>query len=145
VLGKGLERLVARWMSWTAVHYKVLLKQQFGALPLRSAVDLTTCLTHDVETALNSNYTASLLTLDVKGAFDGVLPGRLIRRLREQGWPDCLVQWVSAFATNRSARIQLNGSITYQMRSPLRITCITNTVYAIHRPPLLYRQARKQV
>ncbi|EED17259.1 conserved hypothetical protein [Talaromyces stipitatus ATCC 10500] len=26
--------------------------------------------------------TASLLTLDVKGAFDAVLPGRLIRRLR---------------------------------------------------------------
>ena len=110
VLGKGLERLVARRMSWIAVRYKVLSKQQFGALPLRSAVDLTTCLTHDVETALNSNYTASLLTLDVKGAFDGVLPGRLIRRLREQGWPDCLVRWISAFATNRSARIRLDGS-----------------------------------
>jgi hypothetical protein len=111
VLGKGLERLVARQMSWIAVHYKVLSKQQFGALPLRSAVDLTTCLTHDVETALNSNRTASLLTLDVKGAFDGVLPGRLIRRLREQGWPDCLVRWISAFATNRSVRIQLDRSI----------------------------------
>ena len=111
VLGKGLERLVARRMSWIAVHYKVLSKQQFGALPLRSAVDLTTCLTHDVETALNSNRTASLLTLDVKGAFDGVLPGRLIRRLREQGWPDCLVRWISAFATNRSVRIQLDRSI----------------------------------
>ena len=73
------------------MKHKVIEKQQFGALPLRSAVDLTTCLTHDVESALNSKLTASLLTLDVKGAFDGVLLGRLVKRLREQGWPNNLV------------------------------------------------------
>jgi hypothetical protein len=77
VLGKGLERLIARNMAWIAIHYKVLASQQFGALPLRSAIDLTTCLLHDVEQALNQGMTASLLTLDAKGAFDGVLPGRL--------------------------------------------------------------------
>ena len=27
-----------------------------------------------------------MLTLDIKGAFDAVLPGRLIKRLRTQGW-----------------------------------------------------------
>ena len=43
VLGKGLERLIARQMSWIAVSHKVLASQRFGALPLRSAVDLTTC------------------------------------------------------------------------------------------------------
>ena len=90
VLGKGLERLIARNMAWIAVTYKVLASQQFGALPLCSAVDLTTCLTHDVEEALNQGHITSLLTLDVKGAFDTVLPGRLVRRLREQGWPDNL-------------------------------------------------------
>jgi ribonuclease HI len=109
VLGKGLERLIARNMAWVAVTYKVLANQQFGALPLRSAVDLTTCLTHDVEDALYRRQTASLLTLDVKGAFDAVLPGRLVRRLREQGWPPNLVQWVSSFATNRLVYIRLDG------------------------------------
>ncbi|KAI0998616.1 hypothetical protein K3495_g9581 [Podosphaera aphanis] len=86
VLGKGLERLVARRLSWVVINGKVLASQQFGATPLRSATDLTTCLVYDVETALNSKLTASVLTLDVKGAFDGILPGRLVRRLREQGW-----------------------------------------------------------
>ena len=66
-------------------------KQQFSALPLRSTVDLTTCLTHDVELALNSKLTTSLLTLDVKGAFNGVLLGCLVKRLREQGWLNNLV------------------------------------------------------
>jgi hypothetical protein len=111
VLGKGLERLIARQMSWIAVSYKVLASQQFGALPLRSAVDLTTCLTHDVEEALNKGLTASLLTLDVKGAFDTVLPGRLVHRLREQGWPHNLTRWVASFATGRSVRIRLDGEI----------------------------------
>jgi hypothetical protein len=85
VLGKGLERLVAKRMAWIAIKYNILASQQFSALPLRSSVDLTTCLTHDIETALNKGLTASVPTLDVKGAFDTVLPGRLVRRLREQG------------------------------------------------------------
>lgn len=92
-------------MAWIAVVYKVLPKQQFGALPLRSAVDLTTCLTHEVETALNSKLKASLITLDIKGAFNAVLPGRLIRRLREQGWPYSLVQWIASFATQRKLEL----------------------------------------
>lgn len=119
VLGKGLERLIARRMSWISTQYQVLPKQQFGALPLRSAVDLTTCLTHDIETALNRGLTASLLTLDVKGAFDAVLPGRLVRRLREQGWPDFLVRWIASFATNRSVYIRLDGSLG----PPIAIHC----------------------
>jgi ribonuclease HI len=109
VLGKGLERLIARKMSWLAITSRVLASQQFGALPLRSSVDLTTCLTHDVEEAINSGLKATLLTLDVKGAFDAVLPGRLLRRLREQGWPDNLTRWVQSFATNRSVRVRLDG------------------------------------
>ncbi|EED17315.1 reverse transcriptase, putative [Talaromyces stipitatus ATCC 10500] len=105
VLGEGLERLMAWNMAWISIHYKVLARQQFRALPLRSANDLTTCLTHDVEQALNQGMTTSLLTLDVKGAFNAVLPGRLIRRLCEQGWPTNLVLWIASFATGRSVQI----------------------------------------
>ncbi|KAI0992648.1 hypothetical protein K3495_g15537, partial [Podosphaera aphanis] len=111
VLGKGLERIVARRLSWVAINGKVLASQQFGATPLRSATDLTTCLVHDVETALSRKLTASVLTLDVKGAFDGILPGRLVRRLREQGWPENVVLWVTSFVTNRVVRIRLDGSV----------------------------------
>src|SRR6201990_1382695 len=111
VPGKGLERLIARNIAWAAVSHRVLASQQFGALPLRSAVDLTTCLTHDVEEALNQGRTASLLTLDVKGAFDAVLPGRLVRRLREQGWPPNLNRWVPPFATGSTVQIRLDGEI----------------------------------
>ncbi|CCU81551.1 endonuclease/reverse transcriptase [Blumeria hordei DH14] len=110
-LGKGLERLIARRIAWIATRNTILTTQQFGALPGRSAVDLTTCLTHDVERALSEGRTASMLTLDVKGAFDAALPGRLVRRMREQGWPEFLVKWVASFATNRSVQIRLDGEL----------------------------------
>lgn len=74
-------------MSWIAIRFKVLATQHFGALPLRSPVDLTTCVTHDVEAALAKGLTVSVATLDIKGAFDTVLPGRLVKCLREQGLP----------------------------------------------------------
>ena len=108
VMGKGLERLLAKRLAWISIHYKLLANQQFGALPCRSVVDLTSCLTHDIERALNEGKTASIFTLDIKGAFDAVLPGRLIRRLREQGWPENLVRWVSSFTTNRTVKIRLD-------------------------------------
>lgn len=111
VLGKGLERLIAKRMSWIAIKYKVLASQQFGALPLRSSVDLTTCLTHDVEAALAKGWTASVATLDIKGAFDTVLPGRLEHRLREQGWPSQLCDWVSSFTNERKVCIRLDGEV----------------------------------
>ncbi|KAI0998719.1 hypothetical protein K3495_g9474 [Podosphaera aphanis] len=69
-------------MSWIAIGFKVLATQQFGALLLRFSVDLT----RDVEAALADGLTASVATLDIKGAFNTVLPGRLVKRLREQGW-----------------------------------------------------------
>lgn len=111
MLGKGLERLIARNMAWIAIKHKVLASQQFGALPLRSAIDLTTCLLHDAEQALNQKQTASLLTFDVKGAFDGVLPGRLVHRLRSQGWPDNLVRWIASFVTGRTVQIRIDGEL----------------------------------
>lgn len=109
VLGKGLERLIAKRISWIAIKHKIVHKQQFGALPLRSCTDLITALVQEIEQALNSRKVATLLTLDIKGAFDAVLPGRLIQILKEQGWPITLVRWISSFATHREACISLDG------------------------------------
>ena len=60
-----------------------------------------------------------MLTLDVKGAFDAVLPGRLLYRMRTQGWPNNLVDWVGSFVTGRSVRIRIDGEM-----GPLqKVTC----------------------
>ena len=84
-LGKGLERIIARRMATLSIKESLLNPQQFGALPKRSAVDLAACVTHDVERAFAEHKVASLLTMDVSGAFNAVLRDRLILRLRQQG------------------------------------------------------------
>lgn len=109
VLGKGLERVLAKRLAWSAIRQKVVHKNQFGALPCRSSVDLTTAVTHDIETAFAQRKVASFLTLDVRGAFDAVLPGFLIRRLIHQGWPAHLVQWVCSFISSRSGKLRLDN------------------------------------
>lgn len=106
-LGKGLERLIARCMAYTALQEGVISPLQIGALPGRAAVDLTTCLTHEIERALNKGLTATLVTKDVKAAFDSVLRNRLILKLLQQGWPVNLVRLILAFASNRTALIRL--------------------------------------
>lgn len=111
VLGKGLERLIAKRMSWISIRHRLIGRQQFGALPLRSSTDLTTCLTHDVESSLAKGLTATMATLDIKGAFDAILPGRLVLRLREQGWPTQLCDWVSSFVSERRVCIRLDGEV----------------------------------
>ncbi|KJZ72308.1 hypothetical protein HIM_08349 [Hirsutella minnesotensis 3608] len=111
-LGKGLERLIARRLAWASIHFGVLHPQQIGALPKRSAVDLVAALVHDIEEAFARKQVATLVTLDIQGAFDTVLCNRLVLRLREQGWPSNLARWVGSFMQDRSARIRYQDIVT---------------------------------
>lgn len=111
-IGKGLERLFAKRIARIAVVHKVLSPQQAGALPKRSAVDLLACLTHDIEHALESGQTATLVTMDVQGAFDAVLAKRLLLRMIQQGWSPEVIKFTRSFLSGRAARIRLEEHTT---------------------------------
>ena len=110
-LAKGLERLLARRIA-TAVEARVLHQNQFGALPRRSAVDLASCVTHDLEIALAEGKVATIVTADIQGAFDAALSGRLVVALRQQGWPRQVIKFVQSFMTDRQARVRLQDTTT---------------------------------
>ena len=90
-LGKGFERLIARRLSYLALQHRVLAKDQCSSVPRRSAIDLTTALACDIQSAWAQKKIAGMVTVDVKGAFDGIQKGRLSLCLRSQGWPPNLV------------------------------------------------------
>jgi hypothetical protein len=46
----------------------------------------------------------------VKGAFDAVLPGRMLQRLADQGWPAHVIRWVRSFLEGRIAAIKMEGA-----------------------------------
>ena len=51
----------------------------------------------------------SLVSFDVKGAYNGVYKERLLQRLGARGIPPPLVQWIGAFCSQRTATIMVNG------------------------------------
>ena len=55
---------------------------------------------------------ASLLQLDIKGAFDTVNYTRLLDTLRSQGFPIWVVRWVHSFTSERQSRLMFNGRVS---------------------------------
>lgn len=47
-------------------------------------------LVYNIEEVFALKKVATLVTMDIQGAFNTVLRNRLILRLREQGWPEHL-------------------------------------------------------
>ncbi|KAF7568414.1 hypothetical protein PtrM4_130270 [Pyrenophora tritici-repentis] len=120
-LGKGLERIIARRIAHTAMAFDILSPQHGGALPKRSAMDLATAFTHDVEMAWSRHEHVSMLTLDVQGAFDALLKNRLLHRMRQQGWPPLLRKFIQNFLSERRVRVRL-GNVTTPVH---RVACGT--------------------
>lgn len=108
-LGKALERIVARRLAYIALKCKLFSPLHFGATPRRSAVDAAATLTHDIERGFQDREIMTVLAFDIKGAFDRVTDGRLVKRLWEQGIPLTLIRWLASFLNDRAAALRLDG------------------------------------
>ncbi|POS84577.1 hypothetical protein EPUL_002799 [Erysiphe pulchra] len=84
----GLEGLVARRISYLALKFKILARNQCSVVSRRSAVDLTTALHCDIRNVWEKGKVAGIVTVDVNGAFDGVLRNHLILKLRRFAYAD---------------------------------------------------------
>ena len=60
----------------------------------------------------------SLISFDIKGAYNGVFKDRLLRRLEARGIPQWLVKWIDAFCSNRTASIVVNGHTSERQPLP---------------------------
>ena len=109
-LGKGLERFLARRIGVRAINSGILARTHFGALQGRSAVDLVQVLVHRIEKALAKGKSATLLLMDVKGAFDAVDHSQLLSHLRLQGWDQGLISWIRHWLTDRTCTLHVEDS-----------------------------------
>ncbi|KZL68744.1 reverse transcriptase, partial [Colletotrichum incanum] len=108
-LGKVLESVVAERISHVVELYGLLPTNHFGARKQRSAEQALLLLQEQVYTAWRGHRVLSLVSFDVKGAYNGVCKERLVQRMKARGIPDDVLQWVSAFCSDRTATIQING------------------------------------
>ncbi|RKK26968.1 hypothetical protein BFJ66_g16877 [Fusarium oxysporum f. sp. cepae] len=76
----------------------------------RGGPDLALLLLQEhIYKAWRNRKVLSLISFDVKGAYNGVFKDRLLQRLEARGIPKGLVKWIDAFCSNRSATIVVNG------------------------------------
>jgi hypothetical protein len=108
-LGKALESLVAERIAYLVEEYGLLPKTHFGARKQRSTTHALSYLCEDVFKAWRGRKTLSLVSFDVKGAYNNVATGPEIRRLRQRQIPETIVQWVQDFCTDRRACILVNN------------------------------------
>lgn len=82
-LGKALESLVAERIAYLVEEYGLLPKTYFRARKQRSTTHALSYLCEDVFKAWRGK-TLSLVSFDVKGAYNNVATGPEIRRLRQR-------------------------------------------------------------
>ncbi|POS82575.1 hypothetical protein EPUL_004058 [Erysiphe pulchra] len=95
---------------------------------------------HMIKDSLALDKIAGIVTVNVKGAFDGVLRNRLLYRMRIQGWPANLIKWVNSFLLDRTAKIRLDELIsdTFQILSGLRQSFPTSPIlFFLYMEPVL--------
>jgi hypothetical protein len=110
-MGKLLELVMSRKLSLLAETYHVLPETQMGARKGRSTESALQLLTEQVHTIWNlpgKQQVATMLGMDMSGAFDNVSHTRLLDNLRKKGIPNYIVRWVTSFLRERSTSIKVN-------------------------------------
>ncbi|KJZ70705.1 hypothetical protein HIM_09889 [Hirsutella minnesotensis 3608] len=113
-LGKILEAVVAERISYAAEAHGLLPANHFGARKRRSADQALALLQERIYKAWRMGRVLSLVSFDVKGAYNGVCKERLLERMEARGIPSRLVKWVDAFCSERTASVVVNGYTSEQ-------------------------------
>ena len=117
-LGKVLESVVAERISHMVETHGLLPTNHFGARKQRSAEQALVLLQEQIYTAWRGRRVVSLISFDVKGAYNGVCKERLLQRLETRGIPERLLRWIAAFCSERTASIQVNGHTSETQELP---------------------------
>lgn len=112
-IGKLIEAITAQRIKTVVEEQGLLPDTQMGARATRSTDTALELLTEQVRTVWKSpKYVATLLSLDLSGAFDTVHHIRLLDILRKKGIPGWLVRWIRAFLSNRTTTLIIQGKET---------------------------------
>lgn len=93
-MGKLLELIMSRKLSQLAETHHILPETQMGARKGRSTESALQLLTEQVHTIWNlpgKQQVATMLAMDMAGAFDNVSHTRLLDNLRKKGIPNYIV------------------------------------------------------
>jgi hypothetical protein len=107
-LGKALESVLATRLSYLVEAHTLLPDTHIGGRVGRSCDHALHLLLERIyESWRQDAHVATLLTLDVTGAFDHVAHERLAHCLRKRRIPEQMVRWILSFLRDRSTTLVL--------------------------------------
>jgi hypothetical protein len=106
-LGKALEAVMANRLAYLADTHVLLPSRHTGGRKLASTEHAMHFLLQRIHQAWAEGKVASLLLLDVSGAYDNVSKERLLHNLRKRRVSHEIVDWVASFLTSRSTSLKL--------------------------------------
>ena len=121
-IGKIMESIMATRISWWMEEFQLLPPGHMGGRKMVSVEQAIHLLLERIHAAFKTETpVASLLMLDVSGAFDNVSHERLIHNLRKRQLPTQVVQWIRGFLKDRSTTIKLPEYTSEPMATPTGI------------------------
>jgi ribonuclease HI/exonuclease III len=106
-IGKALEAVISRRLMYLADQYQLLPDTHLGGRKMASTEHAIHQLLTRIHQAWDQKYVASLLLLDVSGAFDNVSHPRLLHNLRKRKIDLTTVRWIASFLSNRVTTVVL--------------------------------------
>lgn len=109
-IGKIMDAVVARRLSYLVEVHNVLPNTHIGGRKLRSTEHALHLVIEKIYKAWNTGrgQVASLMLLDVSGAFDNVSHERLLHNLRTRRVDEKLVRWLASFLDERWIRMTMD-------------------------------------
>jgi hypothetical protein len=104
-LGKLLEAVIARRLSYLAENHGLLPDTQFGGQPGRKTEQALLVLPNAIDRAWYKHKLITLVAFDLKGAFNGVNKVSLDACLWARRIPTVARKWIASFMSDRHASI----------------------------------------
>lgn len=109
---KLLAAIIAEDISYMAEKYELLPGTHFGGRPGRNTSDQLQYIVSVIKKAWKEGNVATVLYLDVAGAFPNAVKERLLHNLRRRRIPEKYVVFVEKLLTDRSTRIKFDDYIS---------------------------------
>ena len=107
-MGKLMESILATRMNYWMEEFHLIPEDHIGGRKMRGVESAVHLLLERIYAGFkNTGPVASLLMLDVSGAFDNVSHQRLLHNLRKRRVPGEVVRWIEGFLAERTTTIRM--------------------------------------
>ena len=118
---KVLAGIVAEQLTFYTEKYHLLPDHHFGGRSGRTTTDAIHLLTYRIKDAWCKKKVASVLFLDIEGAFPNAVPEKLACNMKRRGVPSKIINFTAKMLTNRITKLKFDDLTSDQI-------CIDNRI-----------------